>query len=279
MAFLPGETQPTNATSAPPQPDSGLPNCTADPTNAFCKSRAQLQSLSNYCDTHQTDAFCQMLSGSNTSPTTQPCRCTSSSLCIKPAAYVVDTADTKPCPNTQQQPPTPPPDCSTTGYNIPGMEQNLEKNAAPPPPIGEIINGIPDVTTKKPDSTVVTTEPDGTVITRYPSGQNPMTMTTKPDGTTIEGLSGGDTLTTKPDHTIIVATQNGVTLTWQPDGTFIVADPDGSTSTKPDGTEIVGNKDSGWHIIFPKKPDGSVSTYYENGTTFTMMPEGRTIVH
>jgi hypothetical protein len=207
-----------------------------------------------------------MLSGSNTSPTTQPCGCTSSSLCIKPAAYVVDPADTKPCPNTQQQPPTPPPDCSTTGYNIPGMEQKLEKNAAPPPPIGEIINGIvgcnnPDVTTKKPDSTVVTTEPDGTVITRYPSGQNPMTMTTK------------------PDHTVIVAKQFGVTITWQPDGTFIVVDPDGSTSTKPDGTEIVENKDSGWHIIFPKKPDGSVSTYYENGTTFTKMPDGRTIVH
>jgi len=28
-----------------------------------------------------------------------------------------------------------------------------------------------------------------------------------------------------------------------------------------------------------KKPDGSVSTYYENGTTFTKMPDGRTIVH
>src|SRR5947209_12699407 len=51
---LPPTTQPTNPTS---------PDCKADPT---CESRTQLKSLSNYCDTHQTEAFCQMLSGSST---------------------------------------------------------------------------------------------------------------------------------------------------------------------------------------------------------------------
>jgi hypothetical protein len=78
--------------------------------------------------------------------------------------------------------------------------------------------------------------------------------------------------------------------TTQPDGSYIVDKPDhtvisfshsdGSTiTTKPDGTKITENTDGSWHITFAKKPDGSVSSYYENGTTFTKMPDGRTIVH
>jgi hypothetical protein len=73
----------------------------------------------------------------------------------------------------------------------------------------------------------------------------------------------GSYVTVKPDQTRIDFTSSdGIAIT-----------------TKPDGTKITENKDGSWLITFPKKPDGSISTYYENGTTFTKMPDGRTIVH
>jgi len=42
----------------------------------------------------------------------------------------------------------------------------------------------------------------------------------------------------------------------------------------PDGTKITEKNDGSWYITFPKKPDGSVSTYYENGTTITKSAGG-----
>ena len=48
---------------------------------------------------------------------------------------------------------------------------------------------------------------------------------------------------------------------------MIVKSPDFATTVtkKPDGT-IITDTNGHWHINFPARPDGSVKTYYENGT-------------
>jgi hypothetical protein len=79
-----------------------------------------------------------------------------------------------------------------------------------------------------------------------------------PDAPGWAGLEGFTWTTTYPD---------GSYTTGKPDGTVIsFTSSDGTTITeKPDGTTITENKDGTWKMIFPKKPDGSVSTYYNNG--------------
>jgi len=84
--------------------------------------------------------------------------------------------------------------------------------------------------------------------------------------------------TTAPDH---------YTFTGKaPDGTLITTTAVGgkvieTTFKAPvTGTVTTIDKDGHWYMTFPpKKPDGSVSTYYENGTTITKYPDGRITTH
>lgn len=90
--------------------------------------------------------------------------------------------------------------------------------------------------------------------------------------TVTTNAADGSVTTTQKDGSYVIVKQDKTVISFSPsDGTTI--------TTKPDGTKITDNKDGSWLITFPKKPDGSISTYYENGTTFTKMPDGRTIVH
>jgi hypothetical protein len=51
------------------------------------------------------------------------------------------------------------------------------------------------------------------------------------------------------------------------------------TTNPHDGTKTTENKDGTWIIVFPKKPDGSVDTYYSDGRTVTKYSDGRIVTH
>jgi hypothetical protein len=83
---------------------------------------------------------------------------------------------------------------------------------------------------------------------------------------------------------------NGLKITYHPaDQSVTTYWPNGDWTTKKhDGTCILytahnGNtqteKDGHWYMTFPKKPDGSVSIYYENGITITKYPNGHSVIH
>ncbi len=131
---------------------------------------------------------------------------------------------------------------------------------------------------------VITKKADGTVITAFfdpADNSRPGTTFTKTlDGTVTKSLSNGDYTTKKPDCTFVsYASSDRTATTWKPDGTKITETSDGKTvMTTPDGTTTT-DKGGHWYMTFPKKHDGSVSTYYENGTTITKNVDGTTIVH
>jgi hypothetical protein len=114
-----------------------------------------------------------------------------------------------------------------------------------------------DVIISSEDGKLVTHQPDGTVITQYPRNPGIPTVTKTPDGNgnyvTTTTLRNGDFITDKPDKTVISYTAST--------GTTITA--------KTDGTKITENKDGSWYITYPKKPNGSVTTYYSDGRTVT----------
>jgi hypothetical protein len=114
-----------------------------------------------------------------------------------------------------------------------------------------------DVIISSEDGKLVTHQPDGTVITQYPRNPGIPTVTKTPAGNgnyvTTTTLRNGDFITDKPDKTVISYTAST--------GTTITA--------KTDGTKITENKDGSWYITYPKKPNGSVTTYYSDGRTVT----------
>jgi len=128
------------------------------------------------------------------------------------------------------------------------------------------------------DGSTTTWSQDGSTTSSFPNG---MSQTTKPDGTVITKQPDGLVITKQPDGTVSTVRPDGSSITDKPDGTVITFNPsDGTTITaKPDGTKTTENKDGTWYIVYPKKPDGSISTYYSDGRTVTLMPDGRTITH
>jgi hypothetical protein len=186
----------------------------------------------------------------------------------------------------------------TTGTEQPSTstdkQQKQGNNGGGGANTGDIIDRLPPTETKvfkQPDGTVIYKDPDGTVRTEYTNGDSRITYGKEglgnigieyvhqnpgvsqfiqfKDGSTRKWIFGepkkAQIIDTLRDGTSITQHYDK-TVTKKPDGTTIT-DSGGQTVTKkPDGTTIT---DSGghWHIKFPPRPDGTIKTYYEDGTT------------